>query len=147
MNYNALNQGSDGIRIDAQKTALKIIRDKPLFGLGYQEFLIAAKNYLPPNQIPALPHNVFFLIGSETGLLSLAAYLCFLGVLFFRALRAPFTWRLASLLGIFIAFLFIGCCDFTPLQLQQGRLMFFCAAGLLAAESRLLQKEIAVARP
>ena len=147
VNYNALNQGSDGIRIDAQKTALKIIRDKPLFGLGYQEFLIAAKNYLPPNQIPALPHNVFFLIGSETGLLSLAAYLCFLGVLFFRALRAPFTWRLASLLGIFIAFLFIGCCDFTPLQLQQGRLMFFCAAGLLAAESRLLQKEIAVARP
>jgi hypothetical protein len=69
------------------------------------------------------------------GWVALLSFLSFIGYLFWAAIRSPYTPELASLLAIFIALLFIGCCDFTPILLQQGRLMFFCTAGLMASET------------
>lgn len=134
VNYVPLNQASDAIRIRAQNLSLEMIRDHPFLGVGFNEYTQAARQYLPQGKKAELPHNVYLLIATETGLISLAAYLGFLLTLFWRAARAPFSLETASLLSILAAFLFIGCCDFTPYFLQPGRMTFFLAAALLAHE-------------
>jgi len=129
VNYNRLAQNSDAIRLKAQATSMTILKEHPLLGVGYQQFSHA---YPPPY---APPHNIYLLIASETGLLSLLTFLAFLGIIFIRALRAPSTPWLTTPSAMFIALLFIGCCDFYPLSFQQGRLLFFLTAGLLALET------------
>jgi hypothetical protein len=81
INYNAAAQGSDQIRIEHQNTALKIIQNNPLLGLGFAQFSERAGPYFPPdmNSYARLtaPHNIFLFLACETGLISLAAFLLF----------------------------------------------------------------------
>lgn len=139
INYNALVQGGDQIRINHQNTALKIIQARPLFGLGFAQFSERAQPYFPADTDNYArltgPHNIFLFLACETGLLSLAAFLLFIASLLWRAARTPLNLDTATLSAIFITFLFIGFCDFYPILFQQGKLMFFSIAGLLAAFS------------
>lgn len=139
VNYNALVEGGDQIRVKHQNTALKIIQCNPLFGLGFAQFSERAQPYFPSDTIDyarlTAPHNIFLFLACETGLLSLGAFLLFIASLLWRAVRTPLTLETATLAAIFITFLFIGCCDFYPILFQQGKLMFFSIAGLLAAFS------------
>lgn len=128
-NYNSLAQGSDAIRLKSQSASFAILKGHPFLGVGYQQFSYA---YPPPY---APPHNIYLLITSETGLLSLLSFLAFLAALFFRALRAPPAPWLTTPFAMFLTLLFIGCCDFYPLSFQQGRLLLFLTAGLLALET------------
>jgi hypothetical protein len=132
VNYNTLAQESDQVRMSAQDIALQIVKEHPLLGIGYQQYNRGASALLPPGERPMGTHNIFLFLAAETGLISLAAFLCLIGALLIKAIRTPFSFQLASLLAIFTAFLFIGLCDFYPLLFQQGRLMFFAIAGLLA---------------
>lgn len=138
-NYNELAKGSDTTRLYYQEIALRMIKDKPLTGVGYSELTLRTPEYLPPNKDPKRSisgtHNIYLFLAAETGLISLAAFLLFIFFLLKAALQTPFTNQFNSLLAIFAAFLFIGCCDFYPILFQQGKLLFFGLAGLLAAQS------------
>lgn len=140
VNYNGLAQGSDALRISYQNLALQVIKDFPLFGAGFHQLSIRGQDYLPKGQnFPAssATHNIYLYLAAETGLLSLSAFLLFIFSLLWAASHTPLTPLTASLTAIFIAFLFIGCCDFYPLLFQQGRLPFLLGAGLLAANTQV----------
>jgi O-antigen ligase len=143
VNYNELAQGSDALRISYQNLALQIIKDYPLFGAGFHQLSIRGLDYLPKgHDVPAssATHNIYLYLAAETGLLSLTAFLLFIASLLWAAARSFLTPLTASLTAIFLAFLFIGCCDFYPLLFQQGKLPFFLAAGLLAATAKPLKR-------
>lgn len=136
INYNNTAKQSDKTRIDAQQTALEMIKDHPLSGVGFQQFTSVAKTY----GNPIGTHNIYLFIWSEMGLVALLSFLGFILSILLSAYRAPFTPQIASLLSIFIAFLFIGCCDFYPFLFQQGKLMLFISSALLASEVMRLKE-------
>jgi O-antigen ligase len=140
VNYNPVAQNSDRVRIHYQNVAFSMIEKNPLFGVGFHQFGLRYPSYLPKNDTSntylTVTHNIYLLIASESGLIALTAFLLWIGTLLFAALRSPLDPINASLIAIFIAFLFIGACDFYPILSQQGKLLFFCTAGLLAANAR-----------
>lgn len=140
VNYNSVVQISDQIRVEHQNLAWKIIKHNPFFGLGFNQFSERVGPYFLPGTDPdtrgTAPHNIFLFLACETGLISFAAFLFFAVFLLLKALLSPISIESATLTAIFIAFLFIGCCDFYPILFQQGKLMFFSVAGLLAGAVR-----------
>jgi O-antigen ligase len=145
VNYNGLAQGSDALRISYQNLALQVIKDFPLFGAGFHQLSIRGLDYLPKGKefpTSSATHNIYLYLAAETGVLSLSAFLLFIFSLLWAARHPPITPLAASLTAIFIAFLFIGCCDFYPLLFQQGKLPFFLAAGLLAANNKAAEREV-----
>lgn len=137
VNYNQMVKDSDSIRIVHQKTALHIIQEHPILGVGYAQFSERSHSFLPENSPDFVrvtgPHNIYLMLASETGLISLGAFLFLIFGLIWSFYKAPKTIEVAALSSIFLAFLFIGCCDLYFLIFQQGKLMFFLIAGLLAA--------------
>lgn len=127
VNYNLTAQNSDEVRLVAQSTAIEMIKDHPVSGVGFQQFSSVAEKY--GNKIGT--HNIYLFICSEMGIVALLAFLTFIAIVLKRAVTAPYTPEIASLFAIFIGFLFIGGCDFYPITFQQGKLMFFTTAGLL----------------
>lgn len=142
VNYNKVAKGSDRIRIDAQNTAFQIIEDHPFLGVGYQQFSRGAASYFPNEAKKTGAHNIYLFLAGEMGLISLAIFVGFIATILLASLRAPFSPYMASSLSVFIAFLFIGMCDFYLILFQQGKLMLFFAAGLLAAQEPVRIKVI-----
>jgi len=140
VNYNSLAKGSDDVRTFHQHTALQIMKDRPLLGLGYNQFSERAQKYFPVNTSAYVsrtgPHNIFLFLACETGLISLFAFMSFIALLLWTAIRTQITVESATLLSLLIGLLFIGLCDFYLILFQQGKLMFFLTAGLLAMNVR-----------
>lgn len=128
VNYNSFVKNSDVERLTYQTIALDMIAQKPLFGVGHQQFSLthSAKQ-------PGATHNIYLMWAAETGLLSLGCYLTLIGCIAwtgFQQRKAPY---MPCLAGIFFGFIFIGGCDFYLINMQAGRLMFFLIGGLIAA--------------
>lgn len=141
LNYNNTVKSSDGIRIHAQSTAMKMIQDHPLLGVGYGQFGNESKHYVSKGEATPLAHNMYLLMAAETGIFSLIAFLSFLAILLWNVFQSEFTPKIASFVSILGLFLFIGCCDFYPLVIQEGKLMLFITAGLMMAEVKLLKQK------
>ncbi len=129
--------GSDNIRKIHHQTALEIIQDNPFFGLGFTQFSEKASPYFAKEASlyvsETAPHNIFLFLASETGLISLFAFLFFLMNLLWRA-RDPL------FISLLCAFIFIGLCDFYPILSQQGRAMFFLIASLAHLRINVLKQ-------
>ncbi|MBI2742441.1 MAG: O-antigen ligase family protein [Chlamydiales bacterium] len=140
INYNETAKKSDHGRIFFQDIAFKMIREHPLVGVGYNQYVVHMQEYTPEplerHQFYPV-HNIYLLVASETGLFGALALLFFIGSIFFRALKSEMTPMLATLLSIFLGLLFIGCCDYYLLGSQPGRLLLFITAGLIAGATRL----------
>ncbi len=138
VNYNETSRQSDLERLFYQDIAFKMIRQHPFLGVGYGQFAAQASHYLPPeidhSKINfSCAHNIFLLIAAEMGLFSLAFFLCWIGLMIWCGWRSQdASAEIALLWSLFIGFLFIGCCDYYPINFQQGKLLFFGIAGLLA---------------
>jgi O-antigen ligase len=136
VSYGTTNAESVSDRLLYQKVAVEMIKKQPLLGVGYQNFVLAMDEYSP---MPIKPyqhqpvHNIYLLVASETGILGLAAFLLFLFFVLRSALKSFTPLKIAAL-AVFAGFLFIGFFDHYLLTIQQGRLMFFLAAGILAAD-------------
>jgi len=148
VNYNQTSRQSDQERLIYQKVAIKMIQKHPVFGIGYEQFSSRTIDYLPKGTNLSkihvyCVHNIFLLIASEMGLLSMGFFIFWVGLLVWRGLRAnDSSLELALLWSIFIGFLFIGCCDYYPIVFQQGKLLFFGIAGLLARFGCIERKEL-----
>lgn len=136
INYNSLARDSDNIRKFHQRRAIYILKDHPLFGLGFSQFSEGASPYFPKATDAytraTAPHNIFLFLACETGLISLIAFLFFIATLFNSFLRSFMTLETITFTSLLIGFIFIGCCDFYPILFQQGKLMFFLTAALIA---------------
>ncbi len=134
VNYTPTARASDQERLYYQNIAERMIRGHPITGVGYGQFSIHAPSFgADPENISAT-HNIYLLLAAETGILSLAVFLGWIGSLLLGAIRSQ-SAESKLLLPLFCAFLFIGLCDFYPIAFHQGALLFFGSAGVLAAWS------------
>jgi putative inorganic carbon (HCO3(-)) transporter len=94
MRLTSGDRGSAQSRIPLMKGALAILRTYPVLGAGLNNYTLYMPQYDPVSfhnwNGPAVVHNAFLLIGAETGLLGLAAFLWFLTSVMARA------WRLTE---------------------------------------------------
>ncbi len=139
-NYNATVQSSDQGRVLFHEIAFNMIREHPLFGVGFNHFLVRMQEFAPTvlagDQFFPV-HNIYLLIASEEGIIGLLLFSLFLASILFRVFKSEMTLERATLLAIFVGFLLIGCFDFYLLTgTQHGRLLFFMIAGLLSFSAK-----------
>jgi len=114
------------------------IQQSPFFGVGVGNFIPAFKNSAGgQNEEFYQPvHNIYLLIASETGIIGLLSFLFFIGFILFQSGRMVLASRATALLAmygvLFLLFLTLGFFDHFFWTLQQGRLMFWIIAGILA---------------
>jgi len=131
---NETNQRAISDRLLYQQIAAQMIKEKPLLGVGYKNFVRVMDDYseveLAPYQHQPV-HNIYSLVAAETGIIGLIVFLMFIGSILYKAWKSSLTSASITLLSIFIGFLFIGFFDHYLLTIQQGSLMFFLVSGLL----------------
>ncbi|MBL7069005.1 MAG: O-antigen ligase family protein [Candidatus Omnitrophica bacterium] len=107
-------------RIEAWKGGIEMMKQSPLFGIGYGLFPYLISNYAPVRSMDA--HNMYILIGAEMGLPALVTFFVVLIIMlfntrklhkmtkdkFFKALALGF---LGCLGGVFVANIFGGRLD------------------------------------
>lgn len=131
---SSISQKSNEERIQFQNISIEMIKQKPLLGWGYHQYSLGAAKHLNSfEKKPMEVHNIYLLLAAETGLISASLFVLFLILSLFRALRMTFTPEIASIASMFLAFLFIGGCDLYPIFSQNGRLILFGLAGLIAS--------------
>ncbi|MBN2009914.1 O-antigen ligase family protein [candidate division KSB1 bacterium] len=106
-------------RIYLYATAIKMIKDEPVIGVGFGNYPRLLQEYGPPGffAVPSVPHNVYLEILSETGPLGLIIFLTFVALLYFtlrrmnRLIKTPannFTLPDVLIIGLFIYLLAAG---------------------------------------
>ncbi|MEK7582369.1 MAG: O-antigen ligase family protein [Patescibacteria group bacterium] len=104
-------------------------------GLGIGNFVPWLMKYRPglPRELYQPAHNIYLLIYAELGILGIAAFISWLALIiisFFRA--AKFDLERLFIAGMFVSLIFIGVFDHFFWTLQQGILMWWGIAGLVA---------------
>jgi O-antigen ligase len=130
-------------RVFYADAAIRMIRENPVFGVGWGRFSDQLPEYVDPKPV-AVPsvsfplwllqpvHNIYLLVASEAGIAAMILFLVFAGTLVWQSAR----FRDASLIPIiggFIAILAAGFLDHFPFTIQQGALLFWFFAGILMA--------------
>jgi O-antigen ligase len=130
-------------RVFYADAAIRMIRENPVFGVGWGRFSDQLPEYVEPKPV-AVPsvsfplwllqpvHNIYLLVGAEAGIAAMILFLVFAGILVWHSAR----FRDASLIPIiggFIAILAAGFLDHFPFTIQQGALLFWFFAGILMA--------------
>ncbi len=118
---------SFSLRVFYNETALRLISENPLAGIGLGGFAWQISLILDKlsNWVFQPVHNIYLLIAAETGLVGLTIFLLFLYNLF-RKRNQP-----AILVILLMAFLAIGFFDHFFWTLQQGQLMFWLVLGII----------------
>ncbi len=139
VNYNQNAHNADQGRMFFQDIALSMIQKNPIFGVGYNNYLIHMQEFSSREleRLDYVPvHNIFLLAAAETGLVGLLFFLLFIYHLIKGAWKKMRTLEGATLMCIFAGLLFIGCCDFYLLTTQHGQLLFFTIAGLVGLSAK-----------
>ena len=121
------------LRAFYNQIALDTIRGSPIFGIGQGNFVWTSSSLgLLESWMYQPVHNIYLLIGSETGILGLAFFLPFLFILWRRAKKATIAPPANCLIYIFYFIIVIGLIDHFWWDLQQGQILFWLFLGLLA---------------
>ena len=107
-----VNQSSNSVRMSQWKTATKVIQEKPILGLGPDQFSYFVKAYKEKYKIEydyyaSHAHNIFLEHAANYGLVGLGILIVFF-IMWFKemiTLKNDFGWCIASYI---IAFLFAG---------------------------------------
>lgn len=138
-------------RLPLMEVAFNIIKDRPFFGVGVNNYVPAAQRYdFTPEQLTtawnSAVHNLYLFIAGEVGVPGLIFFLGILGSVLWAlmpALRSPDPLILCAglgLLGGFVAFYLHCMTDFTPWTTP--RLQWFLL-GLAVSVGRLAQSAAA----
>lgn len=136
------------LRVSLLEAAARAFMDRPLTGVGaenYAEYLIARGAYPPGHQItPNLaPHNLFFQVAAENGILgilALALWFLTLYVMLFRrrASAAMSRWVLSLRLYLIVQFVGAGLLSYVS---GSGRMELGLFVGLSCASLRVFGKD------
>lgn len=115
-NYDvsAQNSATDlGVRLDWYQNSIELIKEKPVFGYGTGSFFNAQSEIIKGKEtIPATdPHNEFFLIGVQIGLVGVVFFLLVLIepiIHSFRLIKAKLQSQAYALQAV-VVFLAVGC--------------------------------------
>jgi O-antigen ligase len=117
-------------RSELTKIALKMIQDKPMFGIGLNNFTIKLEDYghvTATTRFLQPVHNIYLLILSETGFIGLTGFIYLSGSILKRLwFQRKSKTILNSVFWIaFSTLLFLGLFDHYPFTVQQSLLLFF----------------------
>ena len=130
-------------RITMWKTAVAMIRAKPLLGHGVNTFMANYNHYAGDATLwPAYAHNCFLQIAAETGVAGLALFLSFLGALaalVWRALRAGPAPLLTGFAAALVAFLIQSFFDTNLYALRQA-VLFWTLSGVTLGLALRIQR-------
>lgn len=118
-------------RNDLFKASLRMIVDRPLFGIGLNMFPVYLKDYGAVRgtiQFLQPVHNVLYLIAAESGIAAALVFVVFLTVLFYKSYTRGFS---LIPLVLIIMLVFIGSFDHYIYTIQQGQLMFWLTLGMV----------------
>lgn len=139
-NINLLREASSKARLENYASAVKIIKDRPIFGVGFNSFRYAKEAYgIPmgwtnkPSHADAGVDNSFLFILATTGVIGLVAY----GMLWWGILKRAFErfrkehnaialCLIASVVGIAVHSMFLNSLFYAPIVLW-----FWLLIGLL----------------
>ncbi len=149
VSYNKGVAGSDNRRLYYNDVSFQIMKKHPLLGIGFFNYKKQHPHFISSEirdkyidkSIGGVVHNIYLLIASEEGLLSLGCFLLFIGFLFYRFFTLPFLLERTLFFSFFLGVLFIGLCDFPYMYMPQGRLFFFLIPACLSAINFASQKE------
>jgi len=139
------DRGSAYGRITKASAALAIMRDNPAVGIGLNNYPLVSPRYdqedaAASNYYAPIVHNAFLLIGAETGLLGLGAFVVALVILLIQAWRiianAPsdMVWIAGvGILGGLVALIIHSMVGYGLLGSSQISKQFWLLAGLCAA--------------
>lgn len=122
-------------RLQLNQTAIEMIQENPLVGVGLNNFIPRLPDYWQTSGAVRFlqpVHNIFLLIGAETGMIGLLIFLWFL-LLTFRHLRGGKrnTSEVREVLVLALsAILLLGLFDHYFFTLQQTQLLFTIILGL-----------------
>jgi O-antigen ligase len=134
VSYNVVSQNSDTLRLTVQDVGIAMFKAHPFLGVGFNNYMLAFNTYAGGGALPATYiHNVYLHLGVEVGLFGVLSFLIFCLFILIKGWNSRHRPEVLTSLCIFLGFLAIGLVDFYPLCIQQGRLIFFLAAGFIAA--------------
>ncbi len=116
-------------------TAWQIFQNRPIFGVGLNNFIptIATDLTVGPSRFLQPVHNIFLLALSETGLVGLSGLIILIGFPILKIIKLnPFRFTLYPVLP-WLIILFLGMFDHYFLTLPQGYRMLFLVWGLSLA--------------
>jgi O-antigen ligase len=118
------------VRDQLNMSAIKMIWDNPIFGVGWGNFLTALPFYLSIRTIYFLQpvHNIYLLAVSQLGIVG-TFFICFTIYIIMKRMKTPFS---VAGISLFLVFL-LGFTDHYFLTLQQGQLLFVTIVGLFLA--------------
>ncbi len=135
VNYSPTARGSDRGRIGMMLTAVAMIQEYPLLGVGYNMYDYYLARFVPKGYEEGqnTVHNIYLLIASEGGLITLALFSLFILLLLWRGLRTRLSPEGTALYALLFTLLFMGMLDLAPFFAHQERVYMFLAAGLVAS--------------
>jgi len=153
------DQGSAQSRIPMAEGALAIMRDYPILGAGINNYTLYMQTYDPDtyyeNRGLYVVHNVFLLIGAETGFFGLAAFTWFLLSVLAQAWAMAkgtpndLVWIVG--VGIFCGYAALGTqsmVDFALIGCPRVFVQFWFLAGIVVAVAHMIVPGLTtVARP
>lgn len=143
VSYNVVSQNSDALRLTVQDVGIAMFKAHPFLGVGFNNYMLAFKTYAEGGALPATYiHNVYLHLGVEVGLFGVLSFLIFCLFILIKGWKNRHRPEVLTCLCIFLGFLAIGLVDFYPLCIQQGRLIFFLAAGFIAAPYKMTNNRL-----
>jgi O-antigen ligase len=105
--FPSLEEGSDtvGIRYELWNTAMRMVADKPITGIGINQFANNVLKYSDPLSSTVVvvgAHSIYFSVLAETGVIGFVLFMGMLAASIFYALRAA--WRLKNQDEAFMAY-------------------------------------------
>lgn len=131
-------------RIIMWRTAVHMIKDRPIFGVGTGGFLDGYRPYVPARGWQHFetgdPHNQYLKILGEQGIVGLAAFLFFI----FRALTCPAATPYRQLaIAALIGWCATSLANSHFSTFVEGRLLFFWLGAMLAGAARNTERPAA----
>lgn len=130
------------VRAELLWTGVRVVAERPLFGVGLERFHLMAGGLASPRlhelfPVRKNPHNDLLRFGAELGLVGLAFFVWILaaaGRRMWGTLRATADPRLAGLAGGLLAFLTTSMVS-NPLMVREVSFVFWIALGLAVSQA------------
>ncbi|MBN2478684.1 MAG: O-antigen ligase family protein [Parachlamydiales bacterium] len=131
------NIGSSNTRKELQMISVNMIKKRPILGVGFRNFIQKKDKFSDIKTERANVHNIYLLIASETGLVSLLILLIVIFVIFLKTVKYSLNPFTISVLVTILSFLIIGFFDHYPLSINLMRILLFSFLGFLNYENRI----------
>jgi O-antigen ligase len=145
--------GSAQSRVTLAESAIEIIKDSPLIGIGLNNYSLVSHKYdlvnlkAWGNRSPVV-HNAFLLVAAETGIMGLAGFIIFLGVILILAWQitkyatSNIMWVAgAGILGAMAALIVHNMVDYALLGNGRVFTQLWVLAGMAAALTLRIDSE------